>query len=138
MSRRAFLDRLSAIAGGTAAASLLLPILENNYAKAETIAESDAPGVIRQIEGNRFSVGELDGAETTRVKGVSELFRKAAPERGGSKQPNAPRFLYTHGPLREMIAEALAHNRANLPGVQFPPALENLRRPPVPGPKRKG
>lgn len=42
MSRRAFLDRLSAIAGGTAAASLLLPILENNYAKAETIAESDA------------------------------------------------------------------------------------------------
>ena len=42
MSRRAFLDRLSALAGGTAAASLLLPILENNYAKAETIAESDA------------------------------------------------------------------------------------------------
>ena len=42
MSRRAFLDRLSTLAGGTAAASLLLPILENNYAKAETIGESDA------------------------------------------------------------------------------------------------
>jgi carboxymethylenebutenolidase len=41
MSRRAFLDRLSALAGGTAAASLLLPILQNNYAKAATIAESD-------------------------------------------------------------------------------------------------
>jgi carboxymethylenebutenolidase len=41
MSRRTFLDRLSALAGGTAATSLLLPMLENNYAKAETIPESD-------------------------------------------------------------------------------------------------
>lgn len=41
MDRRAFLDRLSALAGGTAAASLLLPVLQNNYAKAETIAEAD-------------------------------------------------------------------------------------------------
>jgi carboxymethylenebutenolidase len=41
MSRRTFLDRLSALAGGAAAASLLLPMLENNYAKAETIPESD-------------------------------------------------------------------------------------------------
>ncbi len=27
-------------------------------------AEIVSPGLIRQIEGNRFSVGELDGAET--------------------------------------------------------------------------
>jgi carboxymethylenebutenolidase len=41
MSRRAFLDRLTALAGGATAASLLLPMLENNYARAETVAEND-------------------------------------------------------------------------------------------------
>lgn len=41
MNRRAFLDRLSALAGGTAAATALLPLLENNYASAQTIAEGD-------------------------------------------------------------------------------------------------
>jgi 2-dehydropantoate 2-reductase len=40
-------------------------------------AELVAPGVIRHVEGNRFSVGELDGADTPRVRMVSELFRKA-------------------------------------------------------------
>ena len=41
MSRRSFLDRLAILAGGTAAATALLPILENNYAHADTVAESD-------------------------------------------------------------------------------------------------
>lgn len=41
MSRRAFLDRFTAIAGGAAAASALLPLIDYNYAQAETIAESD-------------------------------------------------------------------------------------------------
>jgi len=40
-------------------------------------SEMIAPAVIRHQEGNRFSVGELDGVETPRVKMVSELFRKA-------------------------------------------------------------
>jgi 2-dehydropantoate 2-reductase len=40
-------------------------------------SEMIAPAVIRHNEGNRFSVGELDGTETQRVKMVSELFRKA-------------------------------------------------------------
>ena len=41
MSRRAFLDRLTVLAGGAAAASAVLPLLESNYARAETIAEGD-------------------------------------------------------------------------------------------------
>ena len=41
MSRRDFLDRLAALAGGTAAATALLSVLQNDYAKAETVAESD-------------------------------------------------------------------------------------------------
>lgn len=41
MSRRSFMDRLATMAGGTAAASALLAALENNYAKAELVAEND-------------------------------------------------------------------------------------------------
>ena len=39
--------------------------------------EITAPGVIRQIEGNRFPLGEPDGADTPRVRALAELFRKA-------------------------------------------------------------
>lgn len=40
-------------------------------------AEITSPGVVKLIEGNRFSVGELDGTETPRIKQVSELLIKA-------------------------------------------------------------
>ncbi len=39
--------------------------------------EIAAPGVIRQIEGNRFPLGEPDGADTPRVRALAELFRNA-------------------------------------------------------------
>jgi carboxymethylenebutenolidase len=42
LGRRVFMDRLAALAGGTAAAAALLPILQNNYAKAAIVAEDDA------------------------------------------------------------------------------------------------
>ena len=41
MNRRDFLERLTLLAGSTAAATALLPVLENNYAQAEVVAESD-------------------------------------------------------------------------------------------------
>lgn len=41
MPRRDFLERLTLLAGGTAAAGALLPMLENNYAQAEMVAEDD-------------------------------------------------------------------------------------------------
>src|SRR5262245_55735331 len=41
MSRRAFLEKLAVMAGGTAAASTALSLLENNYAQAATMAEDD-------------------------------------------------------------------------------------------------
>ena len=37
-------------------------------------ATIEAPGVIRHIEGHRYPVGELDGAESERVKAISEAF----------------------------------------------------------------
>ncbi|HEY9629989.1 MAG TPA: dienelactone hydrolase family protein [Coleofasciculaceae cyanobacterium] len=41
LPRRVFFKRLVALAGGTAAATALLPLLENNYAKAGMVAEDD-------------------------------------------------------------------------------------------------
>jgi 2-dehydropantoate 2-reductase len=40
-------------------------------------AEITSPGVIRHIEGNRFSVGEIDDTDTPRIRQVSELLRAA-------------------------------------------------------------
>ena len=40
-------------------------------------AEIERPGVIRHIEGNRFSLGELDGAKTDRLMAISEAFGAA-------------------------------------------------------------
>ena len=36
-----------------------------------------APGVIRHVEGNRFTLGELDGAETPRAAALSEALTRA-------------------------------------------------------------
>jgi carboxymethylenebutenolidase len=41
MSRREFMNKLTKLAGGTAAAMALLPVLENNYAKADILPEGD-------------------------------------------------------------------------------------------------
>jgi carboxymethylenebutenolidase len=41
MSRRSFIDKLAALAGSTAAATALMPILQNNYAHAQTVPETD-------------------------------------------------------------------------------------------------
>jgi carboxymethylenebutenolidase len=42
MDRRSFMQRLTLLAGGTAAASALLSVLENNYAHAEIVAADDS------------------------------------------------------------------------------------------------
>lgn len=42
LDRRVFLERLTTIAGGTAAATALLPLLENNYAQAAIVNPTDA------------------------------------------------------------------------------------------------
>lgn len=47
MNRRDFLERLSLLAGSTAAATALLPVLENNYAQAEMVPEDD-PSIVAE------------------------------------------------------------------------------------------
>lgn len=72
MSRRNFMDRLSALAGSVGAAALL-PMLQNNYAKAETVAARD----------ERLDAGYVDyaGASNKRLRGYF------AKPQGGMKLP---------------------------------------------------
>jgi 2-dehydropantoate 2-reductase len=39
--------------------------------------EMSSPGVIQQIEGNRFPLGEIDGADTPRIRALADVFRAA-------------------------------------------------------------
>ena len=56
MSRREFLDRLAEVAGSTAAAAALLPLLQNNYAQAAIVAADDA-----RLAAERVSYDSLKG-----------------------------------------------------------------------------
>ena len=47
MNRREFMEKLSILAGSTTAATALLPILENNYAHADILPESD-PRIVNE------------------------------------------------------------------------------------------
>jgi 2-dehydropantoate 2-reductase len=40
-------------------------------------AEMVSPGVLKHIEGNRFSISEVDGSDTPRVRALSETLRNA-------------------------------------------------------------
>src|SRR5690348_13040525 len=42
ISRREFMDKLTTMAGSAAAATALLPLLQSDYAKAETVPANDA------------------------------------------------------------------------------------------------
>jgi carboxymethylenebutenolidase len=72
MNRRSFLDRLAALAGSTAAASALLPVLQNNYALAQTVPAS-APRIVAE---------NVDIPGVTGLKGY--LVR---PKAGGERLP---------------------------------------------------
>ena len=50
MNRRDFLERLTSLAGSSAAATALLPLLENNYAHAEQVAADDPAIKAEDIE----------------------------------------------------------------------------------------
>jgi len=82
-------------------------------------SEMIAPAVIRHQEGNRFSVGELEGIETPRVKMVSELFRKAGFKSPVLKDIRSEIWLKLWGNVCFNPISALAH--ATLVDIcQFP------------------
>jgi carboxymethylenebutenolidase len=71
MKRRVFLDRLAKIAGSAAAANLLLPLIDYNYARADTVAETDM----------RIETG------TMQVAGVAGLKGYVAKPRAAGRHP---------------------------------------------------
>lgn len=56
MDRRNFLERLTILAGSTAAAYALLPLLQNNYALADLVPENDPRIVTETIQIGGFNV----------------------------------------------------------------------------------
>ena len=60
IKRRDFLEKLTLLAGGTTAASALLPALENNYAKAEMVAENDTR-LLPETLSYESTIGKLSG-----------------------------------------------------------------------------
>ena len=104
--------------GGTIAAHI--PIDKVIGCVVYPACEIVAPGVIRHIEGNRFPLGELDGAETPRVAAIAELFKKA-----GFKSPvltniRSEIWLKLWGNLTFNPISAVTH--ATLVDIcQFPP-----------------
>jgi carboxymethylenebutenolidase len=71
LDRRIFMDRLARMAGGTAAAAALLPVLQANYAKAAIVAPDDArvrtervtfPGATGEVQGYLALPADAQGA----------------------------------------------------------------------------
>jgi 2-dehydropantoate 2-reductase len=86
--------------------------------------ELAAPGVIRQIEGNRFPLGEPDGADTPRVRALAELFRKAGFKTPVLDDIRSEIWLKLWGNLSFNPISALTH--ATLAGICRHPSTRAL------------
>jgi carboxymethylenebutenolidase len=71
LDRREFLKKLSILAGGTFAASALMPLLENNHAKAEVVPKND-PRLFAEYIKYPGATGEVR-AYSARPKGDGKL-----------------------------------------------------------------
>lgn len=60
ISRREFMDRLTKVAGSTAAATALLPVLQNNYAQAAIVPENDKRLIVQNLAYDAPS-GKVNG-----------------------------------------------------------------------------
>ena len=69
-----------------------------------------APGVIKQIEGNRFPLGELDGSETARVVQVADTFIAAGLKAPILTNVRAEIWLKLWGNLSFNPISALTHS----------------------------
>ena len=84
-------------------------------------AELVAPGVVRLIEGNRFSLGELDGSRSERVSALSQMLIGAGFKAPVSKDIRSELWVKLWGNLSFNPISALSH--ATLEDIcRFPPA----------------
>ena len=83
-------------------------------------SELVAPGVVKVIEGNRFSLGEPDGTESERIKKISETFKQAGFKSPVSTDIRSEIWLKLWGNLSFNPISALTH--ATLVDIcQYPP-----------------
>ena len=67
------------------------------------------PGVIRVIEGNRFTLGEIDGSDTPRVRAISDAFKAAGFKAPVSTDIRSEIWLKLWGNLSFNPISALTH-----------------------------
>ena len=83
-------------------------------------AELVEPGVVRLIEGNRFTLGELDGSRSERIAGLSEVMMRAGVKAPVSKDIRSELWVKLWGNLSFNPISALTH--ATLEDIcRFPP-----------------
>ncbi|MEP6739975.1 MAG: 2-dehydropantoate 2-reductase [Caldimonas sp.] len=78
-------------------------------------AELVAPGVVRVIEGNRFTLGELDGTKTPRLEALSQAMMRAGFKAPVTKDIRAEIWLKLWGNCSFNPVSALTH--ATLEGI---------------------
>jgi 2-dehydropantoate 2-reductase len=80
-----------------------------------------APGIIQHIEGNRFSLGELDGSTTPRIQAISQALGRAGFKAPVIRDVRSEIWLKLWGNLSFNPISALTH--ATLVDLcQFPPS----------------
>ena len=72
-------------------------------------AELVEPGVVRLIEGNRFTLGELDGSRSERVEALSQVFMKAGFKSPVARDIRAELWIKLWGNLSFNPISALTH-----------------------------
>ncbi|HEY8025144.1 MAG TPA: 2-dehydropantoate 2-reductase [Burkholderiaceae bacterium] len=89
--------------------------------------EMVAPGVIRHIEGNRFTLGELDGHDTARIRSLADALRKAGFKAPISSDIRSEIWIKLWGNLSFNPISALTH--ATLVDIcEFGPSRELAAR----------
>jgi 2-dehydropantoate 2-reductase len=82
-----------------------------------------APGVIKHVEGDRYSVGELDGSQSERIKALSEMLIKAGFKSYVLEDIRSEIWLKLWGNLSFNPISALTHG--TLAGIcRFAPTRE--------------
>ncbi len=86
-----------------------------------------APGVIKHIEGNRFSLGEIDGSDTPRIRELTDALRVAGFKAPISSDIRSEIWLKLWGNLSFNPISALTH--ATLVDIcEFAPVRELVAR----------
>jgi 2-dehydropantoate 2-reductase len=73
-------------------------------------SELVAPGVVRVIEGNRFTLGELDGSRSERIDGLSQAMIRAGFKSPVSKDIRSEIWVKLWGNLSFNPISALTHS----------------------------